>query len=104
MSSLKSLARRRTKPVKPRKDFPLYAHRCGQWAKKVCGRLYYFGTWDDPVAGEIAWDAPKYAILEGNDPSDAGPGDDDDLIRKAQPKPHGRTAVLADTRSVHGAS
>jgi hypothetical protein len=37
-----------TKPAKPRADFPLFAHGNGQWAKKVKGRLRYFGPWDDP--------------------------------------------------------
>ena len=38
------------KPVKPYSDFPLFAHGNGQWAKKVPGRCFYFGTWDDPEA------------------------------------------------------
>ena len=39
---------RGAKPAKPHKDFPLTAHRNGQWCKKIKGRLWYFGTWDDP--------------------------------------------------------
>ena len=35
------------KPSKPSPDFPLFAHSNGQWAKKVKGRLRYFGPWDD---------------------------------------------------------
>ncbi len=38
-------------PSKPSPDFPLSAHRNGQWAKKIGGRngkTFYFGPWDDP--------------------------------------------------------
>jgi integrase len=38
------------KPAKPTPDFPLFAHGNGQWAKKVKGRLRYFGPWDNPQA------------------------------------------------------
>lgn len=37
------------KPPKPTPDFPLFAHKNGQWAKKVGGRLVYFGPWADPA-------------------------------------------------------
>ncbi|NOY30733.1 MAG: tyrosine-type recombinase/integrase [Planctomycetes bacterium] len=36
------------KPDKPTPNFPLYAHARGYWAKKIKGKLKYFGKWDDP--------------------------------------------------------
>ena len=49
------MASTKTKPKKPRIDFPLFAHANGQWAKKICGKLHYFGRWGDPKTAEARY-------------------------------------------------
>ena len=40
----------RSKPKKPYPNFPLTPHPNGQWCKKICGQLRFFGIWSDPDA------------------------------------------------------
>jgi integrase len=49
------MSSKRSKPSKPRSDYPLYAHSCGQWAKKINQRVHYFGPWEKPQAAEDAY-------------------------------------------------
>ena len=49
-NTIMTAANKPPKPGKPSPDFPLFAHHNGQWAKKIQGRLRYFGPWEDANA------------------------------------------------------
>lgn len=53
------------RPKKPRSDYPLFPHASRQWAKKVRGRLRYFGKWSNPEAAEHRWLAQRDDLLAG---------------------------------------
>jgi len=56
------------KPDKPRPDFPLFRQATGRWAKKVCGRLCYFGPWADPQKALNKWLDEQDDLLAGRKP------------------------------------
>jgi integrase len=63
----------KTKPEKPSKNFPLFPHARGYWAKKVRGKLIYFGRIADDPKGEAAlakWLKEREARLAGCIPRD----------------------------------
>lgn len=45
-----SLGCRGRQPEKPFPEFPLTAHRNGQWCRKIRGKVYFFGVWAEPMA------------------------------------------------------
>jgi integrase len=58
MTSKSTRKRRRRKstidrPPKPYPDFPLSAANCGQWQKKIKGKIHYFGRWGKVVDGSM---------------------------------------------------
>jgi integrase len=59
---------RPAKPDKPHPDFPLFAHANGCWAKKICGRLVYFGSWDSPDEALAKYLSEKDDLLAGRTP------------------------------------
>jgi integrase len=62
---------------KPYPDFPLYAHSRGYWAKKVRGKLHYFGKVADDPAGQKAlalWKEQQDDLRAGRVPRTNGDG------------------------------
>lgn len=56
------------KPQKPKPDFPLFPHANGQWAKKIRGKLHYFGKWEDPDGALAQFEQDKADLYAGRVP------------------------------------
>jgi integrase len=57
-----------SKPAKPYPDYPLFPHATGRWAKKIRGKLHYFGPWDDPDAAVKKYLEEKHDLHAGREP------------------------------------
>lgn len=64
----------REKPAKPYRDFPLFAHQTGRWAKKIRGKLYYFGPWADPDAAVMKYQEQRDDLHAGRKPKPKSSG------------------------------
>jgi integrase len=56
---------------KPHPDFPLYQHKTGQWAKRIAGKVRYFGSWKadpDGLSAMLEYQRRLPWLLKGREP------------------------------------
>jgi integrase len=61
-------SRKPKRPKKPSKTYPLFPHANGSWAKKIRGKLRYFGGWSNPAAALALYEAQRADLEAGRTP------------------------------------
>lgn len=60
--------RPQNKPAKPYPDFPLFPHATRRWAKKIRGKMHYFGPWEDPDGSLRKYQEQRDDLYAGRKP------------------------------------